>query len=990
MSPKTKLVVLSTALFLVLFSSVRAFSAPFTAVYPQTILVNTTLPVANHVLLFAYPFPLGQYRLFYNDSGNLYPLTQMVLDGAIVVQNYDPRWYTGIVLLNVSSYGLNTSVTPAYSFVAGSQKLLSNGGTLYSRNGYMCLSAPSAVSYLYVPNTLSVSGSMVYFYGYVFNSTLDSYSRIGFSKTFGDVAYSTNPGVQALFTSTTVYVADASYQTFVTTSTATPQNKLMLVMAKRSTYLTVWNYTSTWYDGNTGSAGLAATTYYANIKVNTGKAVCAGLLALSAAPVPFFSASYVAKTVSVPLVVYSSQPFNVTYPKTYSSISLFLSKNAPAGTQKLSLSVPAGTVSLLDSSMNPLFTFSLKAQSIIMLDGTNITYIKVNGNIYYLHPLSGQVAISPPSNPSTITFTVQDYGAGYQVLQVYDLQGRVAGSGLIGSTGQVAMNLTPYAGYMITVCKAGICKSVGLVTISSSNIQLSVMPSIPSVNPPSWASASYDYSGKALRVNVSCASPPCTVRIYKSVVWYNSWQMRLPVSLSAGWNLVFLKKSSTVSASGMWAYINASSWSEIRFGDAGGLPENFLTYSIIWSNSTHAQVLVYAPQSGTYYLYWQSQVQVTYANVSNPLVTTVNGVPALVFKGNNYGVLRAQPPLSSGFTFATWVAFSPYTGYANIFNNNQFFIRKSSSWEGNYTDAFVKLSDGSVGPRAGGVVALAGKWYHLAATWNTTHLSMYVNGKQTSAVQRKGNLTSTTVAAQIGRGEQTNTNINPFFGYISQVLIYSRVLSSTEIAQLYQNPANPPTSGLVLWLTADPRYLYDLDWDGYVDWIDLSGSGNHATLYNFHSRGSFMNAPQRQPSSMLVITQTCNTQLCSYTVNSEDPFFTVIATDSSGKTAQTSTGLSVPLWQSPLGIIVNTIGRVMNLDAWGVNINDFVVLLIGLAVIYAAFTYRNWELAIIVFGVWLSVGTLLLGGSGRLMVPGISLALVGAAISYMLKREQAP
>jgi membrane-bound ClpP family serine protease len=71
-------------------------------------------------------------------------------------------------------------------------------------------------------------------------------------------------------------------------------------------------------------------------------------------------------------------------------------------------------------------------------------------------------------------------------------------------------------------------------------------------------------------------------------------------------------------------------------------------------------------------------------------------------------------------------------------------------------------------------------------------------------------------------------------------------------------------------------------------------------------------------------------------------------------------------------------------------VNDFIVLLFGLAIIYTAFTYRNWELAIIVYGVWLTLGTLLLGGTGKLVVPGLSLALVGAALSYMLKREQQP
>ena len=1015
MSPKTKLMyhIMNIALFLVLVFAVRGFSAPFTAVYPQTVLVNTTLSTGNHALLFAYPFSLSQYRLFFNDSGNLYPLTQMVLDGAIVVQNYNPAWYNSIVLLNASSYGLNTSITPAYGFVAGSQKLANSGGTLYSSNGYTCLSAPSAVSYLYAPQVLSVSGTTAYFYGYVFSSTLDSNSRIGFSKTFGDVAYSSNPGVQAIFTTTSVNVADNSYITYITISTAIPQNKLMLVVAKRSTYLTVWNYTSTWYNGATGSVSLAATTYYANIKVNTGTAVCAGLLALSTSPVPFFSASYTSSVITMPLLVYSSQPFNVTYPKTYSSLNLFLSKNVPAGSQKLTLSLPAGTVSLLDSSMNALFTLSLKAQTSIMLDKTNVTYLKLNGNVYYVYPSSGQITISPPSNPSTITFSVQDYGAGYQVLQVYDLQGRLVGSNLIGSTGQVAMNLTPYASYMITVCKAGTCKSVGLVTISSSNIQLAVMPSLPTVSQPSLASTSYDYTNKALRVNVSCTSPPCTVRIFKSVVWYNSWQMRLPVSLSQGWNLVFLKKSSSVSANGMWAYINASDWSEVRFGDSSGLPENFLTYSIIWSNTTHAQVLVYASSSGTYYLYWQPLGQVPYANISNPLVGKDQDGYYVFFDGiNRFARTGDFEPLHNAMSVVLWFkAFSPqqksfprliedggyYLGGWSIqtdpsASNVYVYLGSPNSWAGTSQSGWI----GAKYQLKQGITPSTMVQYAMVAGVNASYLCGFVNGggkvcAYPNAYYLSQNyilLGTPTPVTDIGYG--SNPQYEFFYGNIYQVLIYYRSLSDSEVSQLYQNPSSIPTSNLVLWLKADPHYLYDVNWDGYVDWIDLSGNNNHATLYNFHSQGSFINTPQRQPYNMLIITQTCNTQLCSYTVNSGDPYFTVIVNYANGKMSQANTGMSVPLWQSPLGSVVTTIGKTLNLDAWGVNINDLFIFLIGLAILYSAFTYRNWELGLIVFGVWLSIGTLLLGGSGRLMVPGLSLALFGAAISYMLKREQAP
>jgi hypothetical protein len=320
-------------------------------------------------------------------------------------------------------------------------------------------------------------------------------------------------------------------------------------------------------------------------------------------------------------------------------------------------------LTLLDSSLNPLAS-STGSGKVTIASDVEVTYLKLNTTLLYFAALLNNTTLAPPqSGTSQITFTVQDYGAGYQVLQAYDQRGNLAASNIITALGQAALNLTPYASYMLQVCKPGLCKAVGLVTISSSNIQLTVMPSVPSVKPPSWVSAGYNYTSKQLIVNVSCASPPCMINIKK----------------------------------------------------------------------------------------------------------------------------------------------------------------------------------------------------------------ILANGTQTA------------------------------------------------FAQL-----------------------------------------------------------------------TCNAQLCGYAINSGDPFFQITAQDASGKTAQASTGLSVPLWQSPLGGVVSTLGKAMNLDAFGVNVNDFVILLFGLAVIYVAFTYRNWELALIVYGVWLTIGTLLLGGSGKLMVPGISLALVGAALSYMLKREQQP
>jgi hypothetical protein len=67
---------------------------------------------------------------------------------------------------------------------------------------------------------------------------------------------------------------------------------------------------------------------------------------------------------------------------------------------------------------------------------------------------------------------------------------------------------------------------------------------------------------------------------------------------------------------------------------------------------------------------------------------------------------------------------------------------------------------------------------------------------------------------------------NYLLGYMSQVLIYSRLLSDSEIQQIYNYLYNPITNGLVLWLDGD-----SLDCTN-GKWWDKSGFGNHGTLYN--------------------------------------------------------------------------------------------------------------------------------------------------------------
>ena len=166
---------------------------------------------------------------------------------------------------------------------------------------------------------------------------------------------------------------------------------------------------------------------------------------------------------------------------------------------------------------------------------------------------------------------------------------------------------------------------------------------------------------------------------------------------------------------------------------------------------------------------------------------------ALSFDGvDDYVGLTEQPPtITNGFTFSAWVkrnGDSPST--QEIFNNHRFFLRTMPENENsdNPFEAFVNLSDGSVEPRAqSNVASTIGQWFFVAVTWDKTTLRIYVNGELKGSSTRSGELTSTTVEARIGRGEQTNVNTNPFNGLIDEVALFDVVLEAKDIEAIMNN-----------------------------------------------------------------------------------------------------------------------------------------------------------------------------------------------------------
>ena len=158
---------------------------------------------------------------------------------------------------------------------------------------------------------------------------------------------------------------------------------------------------------------------------------------------------------------------------------------------------------------------------------------------------------------------------------------------------------------------------------------------------------------------------------------------------------------------------------------------------------------------------------------------------AFSFDGVDDTVALAVPlSISTAFTISVWVSFDPsrFDNVQEIFNNNQFFLRKNSESEANTIGFFVKLADGTIEPRVQSrTVPETDAWYHIAATWDGSTSRVYINGVSEGSSQRTGTLTAENVGPLIGAGEQTSLKGNAFSGLIDELAIFNRALSASEV-----------------------------------------------------------------------------------------------------------------------------------------------------------------------------------------------------------------
>jgi hypothetical protein len=147
------------------------------------------------------------------------------------------------------------------------------------------------------------------------------------------------------------------------------------------------------------------------------------------------------------------------------------------------------------------------------------------------------------------------------------------------------------------------------------------------------------------------------------------------------------------------------------------------------------------------------------------------------------------------------------------------------------------------------------RWVHAAGVADVGIAKLYADASLVRSTSWKNSFYLTGRPLYIGVLESGTSPpfslITYFKGYISQIIIYSRALSDLEIQWNYSNPDNPIRNGLILWLRAHPDNIRDIDGDGLLEWLDLSGYGNHGKIY-----GARLVELIRTPARTLTVART--------------------------------------------------------------------------------------------------------------------------------------
>ena len=144
-----------------------------------------------------------------------------------------------------------------------------------------------------------------------------------------------------------------------------------------------------------------------------------------------------------------------------------------------------------------------------------------------------------------------------------------------------------------------------------------------------------------------------------------------------------------------------------------------------------------------------------------------------------------------------------YSGWFNLQNTPSFFTLisknyRTAPWSSPYATILIRvdnsstievgLSNGSTYTAHNYSVSLStNTWYNLVFTYNGTTGILYLNGSEVASNTYSVTLTYNTQPWYIGADNSASPQGDHFNGYMDEIGIWSRALTSTEVTQLYNS-----------------------------------------------------------------------------------------------------------------------------------------------------------------------------------------------------------
>ena len=149
--------------------------------------------------------------------------------------------------------------------------------------------------------------------------------------------------------------------------------------------------------------------------------------------------------------------------------------------------------------------------------------------------------------------------------------------------------------------------------------------------------------------------------------------------------------------------------------------------------------------------------------------------------------------MSGGISMLAWFKTGGTNNYSGIIQ--KFLDSNNTGWglsyhlNGNLRADFGNGS-GYIYVVSSGIDVRDNRWHFTCATYNGSNAKIYIDGKLRGSISGSGYLTNNT--SNLGFGEDDDGGAYRYFnGYIDEVAIFSRTLSSTEISAYYKWVVSP-------------------------------------------------------------------------------------------------------------------------------------------------------------------------------------------------------